>query len=231
MNFTLKKYLPEIVYGGNDGIVTTFAIVSGFMGADIRQAALGSGVVVLIFGLANLFGDAASMGLGDFLSERSRHEQILKQEKALRDEIQGDSPQILKQTQTSLEKRGLKDEEIIVTLKLFQRQKDLWLDYMRSIELRLRDVSQETPALNALTTFFSFLLFGAIPLIPFFFFPPSFQTGLYSVAGTAIALLLLGLLRWRLVGHQPVKNVLEILLVGAVASGIAFLVGYFFRGM
>lgn len=231
MKFRLQNYLPEIVYGGNDGIVTTFAIVSGFIGADVNNAALGSGVVVLIFGLANLFGDAASMGLGDYLSERSRHEQILKEEEQLEEKIKTEAPQLIHQTQQSLQKRGLNSKELTMMMQLFQREKRLWLDYMRSIELKLRDVSGENPALNALATFFSFIVFGVIPLVPFFFFEPNFTTSLYSIAGTVMALLLLGVLRWQLVGRKPFKNILEILLVGGVASGIAFFVGYLFRGM
>ena len=59
----LSGSLGEIVYGGNDGIVTTFAIVAGFAGASMHEtgAAIG-GVAVLLFGLANLFADATAMG-------------------------------------------------------------------------------------------------------------------------------------------------------------------------
>lgn len=230
MKFTLKKYLPEIVYGGNDGIVTTFAIVSGFIGASAENPALGSGVVVLIFGLANLFGDATSMGLGNFLSERSRNEQILKEENLLQKQIIEESSDISQATKKSLESRGLNSKESAALMKIFKREKKLWLDYMRSIEFKLKDVSDENPVLNALTTFFSFIIFGTIPLLPFFFFEPNLNTSLYSVGGTFIALVLLGLLRWRLVGRNLIKNVLEILLIGGAASLIAFFIGYLFRG-
>ena len=48
-------YIKEIVYGGNDGIVTTFAVVAGFSGANIGDQALNfSMVTVVLFGLANL---------------------------------------------------------------------------------------------------------------------------------------------------------------------------------
>src|SRR3989344_5605439 len=71
-----KKWLPEtpnwreIVYGGTDGIVTTFAVVGGFAGAQTDVNAIPI-VVVLLFGLANLFADGTSMGLSNFLSIRS----------------------------------------------------------------------------------------------------------------------------------------------------------------
>ncbi len=70
----LKRYLAEIIYGGNDGIITTFAVVSGFSGATIMNnntLKLSIGVV-LLFGFANLFSDALSMGIGNYLSKRAQ---------------------------------------------------------------------------------------------------------------------------------------------------------------
>lgn len=63
-----RKYLPELIYGSNDGIITTFAIVAGVVGAQLSNA------VILILGLASLFADGMSMAASDYLSERSRPE-------------------------------------------------------------------------------------------------------------------------------------------------------------
>lgn len=63
---TVRGYLPELVYGANDGIVTTFAVVSGVVGAGLSTQ------VILILGFANLLADAFSMGASNFLSERTR---------------------------------------------------------------------------------------------------------------------------------------------------------------
>ena len=59
------RYLPELVYGANDGIVTTFAVVSGVTGADLDAG------IVLVLGIANLFADGFSMGMSSYLSRRS----------------------------------------------------------------------------------------------------------------------------------------------------------------
>ena len=67
-----STYVKEFVYGGNDGIVTTFAVVAGFSGANIGEHSLNFSILtVLLFGLANLFADGAAMGLGNYLSIRS----------------------------------------------------------------------------------------------------------------------------------------------------------------
>jgi hypothetical protein len=60
--------LPDIIYGANDGIITTFAIVSGVVGGNLPSR------VVLILGFANLLADGVSMGASNFLSKRSQGE-------------------------------------------------------------------------------------------------------------------------------------------------------------
>lgn len=61
----IEKYLSEIVYGGIDGIVTTFAVVAATVGAGLDSA------LVIILGLANLIADGFSMGVSAYLSEKS----------------------------------------------------------------------------------------------------------------------------------------------------------------
>ena len=61
----LKVHLKELVYGGVDGIVTTFAVVAGFNGAQVDATVTTalSTATVLLFGIANLFADGVSMSL------------------------------------------------------------------------------------------------------------------------------------------------------------------------
>ena len=59
------RYLAEVIYGANDGIVTTFAVVSGVAGAALNPS------IVLVLGAANLFADGFSMGMSNYLSRRS----------------------------------------------------------------------------------------------------------------------------------------------------------------
>lgn len=61
----IRHYLPDLVYGANDGIITTFAVVSGVVGADLSEQ------IILILGFANLLADGFSMGASNFLARRS----------------------------------------------------------------------------------------------------------------------------------------------------------------
>lgn len=67
-----SKYLPEFVYGGIDGSVTTFAVVAGVVGASL------SSTIILILGFANLMGDGFSMAVSNYLSTKSRNDLIKK---------------------------------------------------------------------------------------------------------------------------------------------------------
>ncbi len=66
-----RHYVRELVYGANDGIITTFAVVAGVSGGGLPLR------VVLIIGAANLFADGLSMAVGNFLSIRA-HESVLE---------------------------------------------------------------------------------------------------------------------------------------------------------
>lgn len=63
---TIRRYLPDLVYGANDGVVTTFAVVAGVVGADLPAR------VILLLGFANLFADGISMAASNVLSQRSK---------------------------------------------------------------------------------------------------------------------------------------------------------------
>ena len=60
-----RHYIGDLVYGANDGIITTFAVVAGVAGAALPIR------TVLILGFANLLADGFSMGASNFLSIRS----------------------------------------------------------------------------------------------------------------------------------------------------------------
>jgi VIT1/CCC1 family predicted Fe2+/Mn2+ transporter len=65
----LGHYLRDIVYGANDGVITTLAVIAGASGASFSRE------VGIILGLANLIADGISMGTSNYLALRSELEQ------------------------------------------------------------------------------------------------------------------------------------------------------------
>ncbi len=61
----IENNLREFVYGGMDGAVTTFAVVTGAAGANLGAK------TILILGFANVLADGFSMAVGSYLSEKS----------------------------------------------------------------------------------------------------------------------------------------------------------------
>jgi VIT1/CCC1 family predicted Fe2+/Mn2+ transporter len=60
-----QHYIRDVVYGANDGVITTFAVVAGVTGGTLTPA------TVLVLGVANLLADGLSMGVGNYLGIRS----------------------------------------------------------------------------------------------------------------------------------------------------------------
>ena len=75
-----QHYIRDLVYGANDGVITTFAVVAGVTGGTLEP------VTVLVLGTANLLADGLSMGVGNYLGirsdERVREAQQLPEQEA-----------------------------------------------------------------------------------------------------------------------------------------------------
>ena len=63
----MEDYTRSIVYGGVDGIITMFNIISGVSGSKLDYK------VILILGFSTLLADAISMGFSDFLSTKANN--------------------------------------------------------------------------------------------------------------------------------------------------------------
>src|SRR3989338_7964851 len=227
----VSTYLKEIVYGGNDGIVTTFAVVSGFSGA---QSMLGNTITpaftVLLFGLANLFADSVSMSLGNFISLRAQHDQYNTEKSKELFEIKNDKEQEKKETLMILTSRGFNKIDALKIIDLYSKNDEYWAEFMMKYELQIPDPESENPYLTALATFLSFLGFGFIPLIPYFFLKTAdINLFLISILFTLSALILLGILRLYVTKLSAIRSIGEIVLIGIIASSVAYFVGTFFR--
>lgn len=229
---TFAGYFKEVIYGGIDGIVTTFAVVAGFSGAALSNEVTTqlSFMVVLLFGLANLFADGVSMGLGNFLSVRSEQDLY----KAARDketyEVRNNSEMEYQETITILIQKGFSEADATTIASLYRHNEEYWTDFMMNHELEMPDPRGDSPAMNGFMTFISFLIFGAIPLLPFMIFTSGDPKTvfLYSVLGTFLALITLGVLKWKVVGSKLGNSLIEVLLVGGTAATVAYAVGTFF---
>jgi VIT1/CCC1 family predicted Fe2+/Mn2+ transporter len=230
---TFSDYFKEVIYGGIDGIVTTFAVVAGFAGAALtsNEVTQLSFAVVLLFGLANLFADAASMGLGNFLSVRSEKDLYNavreKETEVLQSEERGKRATT---TISIMQEQGFTPEDAAVLASIYQKNDDYWLNFLMLHDQEMPDPRGENEIFTGLATFISFMIFGSVPLLPFILQesgdPAVAFT--YSIIGALIALILLGVLKWRVIGSAFLASMFEVVAVGSTAAVLAYFVGTFF---
>ena len=219
-----QEFLRPMIYGGNDGIVTTFAIVAGFAGAKAEGAVELGVLAILVFGLANLFADGVSMGLGEFLSGRSQRDLYDAQRAETLKGI-GEGQMGPEDVARILESRGLSPDEARQAAAILVRSPELVADLTLTYERNLADPSSARPAADGLMTFLSFVVMGAVPLLPYFFLAATETTFRLSVAATGAALVALGLLRFSATEEGLVRSVGETVLVGGVCALVAYGVG------
>lgn len=224
----LQEFLKQIVYGGNDGIVTTFAIVAGFAGAGADGAAQIGGIAVLLFGIANLLADATAMGLGEFLSARSEQDVYRATREKELHEIKHNPEMERAEMLEILHDRGVTDEDARQLTDVLERNPEFMADFMMQYEIGMADPTEDNPAMNGLATFIAFIIFGSVPLIPYFLMDPVHLTFQLSVFATFMALTTLGLLRWKVTNETMIRCVGETVLVGGICAIVAYAVGLAF---
>ena len=222
-----SQYLGDLVYGGLDGIITTFAVVSGVAGAE-----LGSGII-LIMGLANLFADGFSMATGAYLSAKSEQEYYEKEYQRELWEIEEIPDGERLELYEIYCQQGYTEEEAEQLTEIKTRTKERWVDAMMKDELgMLKD--EKNPLFSGLATLIAFLLAGVMPLLVYLIglvFPAALQSAfLISIVLSGLSLFGLGAVKVLVTQQNPYKSGFEMLLVGGLAAGVAYSVGMLLKG-
>jgi VIT1/CCC1 family predicted Fe2+/Mn2+ transporter len=224
-----QEYLKQIVYGGNDGIVTTFSVVAGFAGFGAEGAGTVGGIAVLLFGLANLFADGTAMGLGEFLSSLSERDVYRAARAKELDEIEHSPELETAEAAQMLAERGMAEADAREMAAVMARNPEFMADFMMQYEIGMADPSGDEPIRRGIVTFLAFVFFGFAPLLPYFLLEPVPRTFAVSIAATFASLVGLGLLRWRVTTQTLGRCVGETVLVGGICAAVAYAVGVAFR--
>lgn len=216
------SYIREWVYGGIDGVVTTFAITAGVVGASLSPA------IVLILGLANLVGDGFSMAAGCYSSTKTDVDNYNRLRKIEGEHIanhrEGEKEEI-RQIYTA---KGFDGDNLETIVETITADKERWIDEMMASEYGMPG-EPPSPMGAAMHTFMSFVVCGAVPLLPFLLkFPASFELAL---AASALTFFAIGALKSRWSQKSWAWHGVETSLVGLSAAGIAFVIGYALRGL
>lgn len=217
----IHKYLGEIVYGGIDGAVTTFAVVSGAVGAGLSNS------VIIILGFANLLADGFAMSVGAYLSAKSVkdshlshlnkgkeqvHEKIVSEQYSLRD---------------IYSQKGYSGELLNTLVHEVKVQRKTLLNLFNTLKKHNSEF-EKSPIKIGLITYLSFLCIGLIPLSVYVWdlvwrFPG--HLFLWTSILTSFAFMFIGFLKTNITNTSKIKGILETVILGAIAATVAYFVG------
>lgn len=224
------KYIKSIVYGGLDGIITTFAVVASIAGARLDTG------IVIIMGFASLIADGISMGMGDFLSSRAENDYTNEERKREAWEcdnyIEGEKKEMVDLYMN----KGMSFEDATIVIETMSKYRDIFVDCMMVEELGLMPVDpDDSPLKNGLVTFTSFLVFGCVPMIAYVGAVAVGQgqtvasfdvTFIVACVMTLATMFLLGALTARFSSQKWYVAGVWILLNGGAAAIAAYLIGW-----
>ena len=221
----IREYVRDIVFGGNDGIVTTFAVVAGTMGAQLSHS------VVIILGAANLLADGLSMATGTYLSLRSERDKFRRLRKEELQEIEEDPEVEAEEVRQAYRAKGFEGADLEKAVSIITADNERWADVMMHEEHGLTEEASGKPALHGFLTFVAFVLFGSIPLLPFVFGVAHDTRFTVAIISTFCALVLLGIARSYLTKERLIRGPIEIVSIGALGAFAAFGVGMLLKNV
>ncbi|MBV9615047.1 MAG: VIT1/CCC1 transporter family protein [Ktedonobacteraceae bacterium] len=201
-------WLREIVFGLNDGLVTTLVFIMA-----VSQVAPGRLLLVV---LGEVLAGAISMTLGGFLSARTA-KQILDQRIATeRYEVEHEPDEERAELRAIYHKKGFNDPLLRQIVEHLTSNRERWHRAMIHDELGVVEDTKIRPIQQGIQVGLSFLIGGLIPALPVIFSLPFFQWWAYGL--TALTALTLGTIKARYTHQGPLRAGLEFLIIVTVGT-------------
>lgn len=218
-----ENVVSDAVLGGIDGCVTTFAVVSGVVGAGFSPS------VALVLGFANLMADGFSMAVSNYesiMTDRDFIQNIRDAEKEHIDKIPSGEREEIRQI---FKNKGFSGEVLEEIVKTISADRHLWIETMLTEEHGVQKTSRD-PVKAAIATFASFVIVGSMPLIPLFV--PGLEKNVQFLISALLAALMffsIGAMKSRIFSKPAIRSGMGTLLTGGTAAALAFFVGYALR--
>ena len=211
--------IREIVFGAQDGLVSTFAVVAGL------AATGGHHLVVMLAGAVSAAAGVLSMSVGTFLSSRAQR-QVYEAELAReRREIRDHPGEEIAEVIAALMARGMSRADAVEVGRRIARHPDLLLTTLGVFELGLAPQRLGRPVRDAFVMAAAFGTASLVPLVPFVLRHVLTALAL-SAALTVVALFVVGLLKGRLGDVSPVRSGLEVVALGVLSGLVGFGLGH-----
>jgi vacuolar iron transporter family protein len=211
--------IRETVFGAQDGLISTLAVVSAASGATSDQ------FVILVAGLASALAGVFSMAAGEYMGSKSQREIFDAQIAGERHEVAERPGEAEAEIAYLFEEDGIPHEDARQVARIMARHPEALLKTMVQKELGLHvDEGHGSPFQGAVIMGVAFGLASAVPIVPYLLLDVA--PALYvSFVGTAVALFGLGALKSRWTHRNWFVSGAEMLLIGAFAGVAGYLFG------
>ncbi len=210
--------IREVVFGAQDGLISTLALVTAVSAAVTDKS------TVVIAGLAGALAGMISMGTGTYLGSKAEREVFQAEIEKEAKELEENPAEEMAELVFLYHQQGLSYHEAREMAEHIASDKELWLRTLVEKELGIDPDLAVSPVKDAVTMGGTFILAAMVPIIPYFFMGGNVAIGI-SAGATLAALFALGMGKGRLVQRSPLLQGLEILVIGAAAAGLGWVLG------
>lgn len=206
--------------GISDGLVTNIAFLAGFAGAGSIIA------TIRLAGVAAMIAGAVSMFFGGILAGRSERDLFAADSKREASEIESEPDEERQELRGYYLRKGLTKEEADAVVGRITVDKQKWLEDILVHELHIHEAVLENPYKMGGAIGLSFLLGAFVPLIPYLIFATIGSAVYASILLSLLFLFVVGLWKGMIVKKNKIRNGLEMLLVGVIASMLLYGIGH-----
>jgi VIT1/CCC1 family predicted Fe2+/Mn2+ transporter len=222
---SLLGEIREAIFGAQDGLVSTLAVVSTVAGASADR------FPILVAGIASGLAGVFSMAAGEYMSSKSQREIFAAQIVGEREEVVERPGEAEAEMAFMFEEDGLPREDAVAVAGVIARHPDVLLKTMVEKELGLTGEHAEgSPLQGAGVMGVAFGLGAAVPIIPYLVLDVGVAT-YASVAATGAVLFGIGVVKSRWTQRSWLRSGAEILLLAAFAGIAGFLFGNLLPGL
>ncbi len=219
---TATGRIREVVFGAQDGLISTLALVTAVSVSDLAA----NSSIVLVAGLAGALAGMLSMATGAYLGSKAQQDMQKAEIAKEAQELEEHPGEELAELIVLYQKEGLSFTEARGIAEHVAADKELWLRTLVEKELGLSYEVTSNPVKDALTMGFAYMVAALIPVFPYFF-SSGWEALTSSIVATLVGLFILGVGKGRMVQKVPILQGLEIMLIGAAAAGTGFVLGEF----
>lgn len=211
--------LPEIILGGQDGLVNVLGVILGV------AAATADSHIVIVAGMAATFAESVSMAAVAYTSTTAHadyYQSELERERREIEEIPEAEREEIRQIYRGY---GFEGKELEVVVNKITANKEIWLKVMMQQELGLEPVDRKKALSSGIIVGLSALVGSFIPLTAFFFFPVTTAIAI-SLVISSITLFVVGFYKAKVtLGRNLLKQGIEMFAIGMVSALVGYMIG------